>query len=457
MDWIKHYNLLIAKRQLSPPADDEYVEVHHIIPRCMKGTNAPTNLIRLTPEDHFFCHVLLAKAYDLPKLWAAVKVMTAKGGGGETKYTRIRKMYGLSRRMTSEKLKGKGHPAYNHTIYHFVNEKGDSEHRTQHDFGNTFGISKPAVCSLVKGKVKDCRGWALYSKTQEPGFFWGRATGSNASRADKVSRRWKHKDGDEFEGMTLSLAATYNLPVGQLSAVARGSIATSQGWHLADRFSEHPTASTLKSHLSDVISIKHVDGRTLENFRPIVMKQAGLTHNDIFRLVNGKRRQSHGWMLSTTELPTPKSVEPSIVKPKLKRLFNVSHATKGMFEGDLDSFNTLHGGGMSRQVVRNGIASLITCSKPCWHGWVLSSNVIDGVIKPKALRKSKTFAHLIHPQFGEFDGNASDFADKYTEIDTRPHIITGFSGLVRGRFLSWRGWTLLEAKDVAIVAPRITC
>ena len=36
-------------------------ETHHIIPRCLGGSNDPSNLIDLTPREHFIAHSLLAQ------------------------------------------------------------------------------------------------------------------------------------------------------------------------------------------------------------------------------------------------------------------------------------------------------------------------------------------------------------------------------------------------------------
>lgn len=37
------------------------VEHHHIIPKSMGGDNSPTNIVALSPREHFVCHVLLTK------------------------------------------------------------------------------------------------------------------------------------------------------------------------------------------------------------------------------------------------------------------------------------------------------------------------------------------------------------------------------------------------------------
>jgi hypothetical protein len=38
-----------------------YMERHHVIPRCMGGSDEETNLVLLTPEEHLIAHLLLVK------------------------------------------------------------------------------------------------------------------------------------------------------------------------------------------------------------------------------------------------------------------------------------------------------------------------------------------------------------------------------------------------------------
>lgn len=38
-----------------------YFETHHIIPKSLGGTNDSSNLVKLTPKEHFICHRLLVK------------------------------------------------------------------------------------------------------------------------------------------------------------------------------------------------------------------------------------------------------------------------------------------------------------------------------------------------------------------------------------------------------------
>lgn len=38
-------------------------EIHHIVPKSIGGSNKKNNLVRLTPKEHFVCHLLLSKMY----------------------------------------------------------------------------------------------------------------------------------------------------------------------------------------------------------------------------------------------------------------------------------------------------------------------------------------------------------------------------------------------------------
>jgi hypothetical protein len=61
MNYEKIYNSLIERgksRKLYC-----YVEKHHIVPRCLGGSDDIDNLVELTPEEHYVAHQLLVKIY----------------------------------------------------------------------------------------------------------------------------------------------------------------------------------------------------------------------------------------------------------------------------------------------------------------------------------------------------------------------------------------------------------
>jgi hypothetical protein len=54
-----YYQIIDKARKRGIP--EEYFEKHHIIPRCMKGSNNWWNLVNLTFREHFLVHWLLTK------------------------------------------------------------------------------------------------------------------------------------------------------------------------------------------------------------------------------------------------------------------------------------------------------------------------------------------------------------------------------------------------------------
>lgn len=52
MDYQKIYSNLIQKRK-SVLLENQYTEKHHIVPKCLGGSDDEDNLVVLTPEEHF--------------------------------------------------------------------------------------------------------------------------------------------------------------------------------------------------------------------------------------------------------------------------------------------------------------------------------------------------------------------------------------------------------------------
>lgn len=71
--WVKHYIMLIERAR--ERTMEGYVERHHVIPRCMGGTDAKDNLVELTPEEHYTAHLLLMKIFPENGALARAAVM----------------------------------------------------------------------------------------------------------------------------------------------------------------------------------------------------------------------------------------------------------------------------------------------------------------------------------------------------------------------------------------------
>lgn len=72
MNYEKIYNSLCSKTY-----NDEYTEIHHIIPRCLGGDDSSSNLVRLSAKAHYLAHLLLCRIYpDNIKLKFALNMMS---------------------------------------------------------------------------------------------------------------------------------------------------------------------------------------------------------------------------------------------------------------------------------------------------------------------------------------------------------------------------------------------
>ena len=84
MDYKKVYDSIVTRaknRQLKG-----YGENHHIVPKCLGGSNKKENLVRLTAKEHWIVHLLLVEIYpNYPKLKLAIKMMMVKNINQERK------------------------------------------------------------------------------------------------------------------------------------------------------------------------------------------------------------------------------------------------------------------------------------------------------------------------------------------------------------------------------------
>lgn len=122
MNYQKIYNSIIENsKKETRNKINSYYEKHHIIPRCIGGSNKEENLALLTPKEHFICHCLLVNIYKQDvriyiKMLQALNMMKVKHKHHERYlnsklYEKYRnKLYGQS-----GLLKGKNHYMYGRT------------------------------------------------------------------------------------------------------------------------------------------------------------------------------------------------------------------------------------------------------------------------------------------------------------------------------------------------------
>jgi len=104
-----YFKLIISRFLLNRDKNDgHYYEAHHIIPKHRNGFDVFSNLVLLTPREHFIAHHLYAKWKGGSKAWLALARMRNDGRGNKVNS----RQYGICRTASMRGLKGPGSPSY---------------------------------------------------------------------------------------------------------------------------------------------------------------------------------------------------------------------------------------------------------------------------------------------------------------------------------------------------------
>jgi hypothetical protein len=107
MNYKRLYDLIIERGQTRILSD--YSEEHHIIPRCLGGSDDAINLVRLTAEEHYVAHQLLVKIY--PGHFGLLSASMFMTGGNEHRISN--KVYAWLKKRYSTYMKGPNNPGKN--------------------------------------------------------------------------------------------------------------------------------------------------------------------------------------------------------------------------------------------------------------------------------------------------------------------------------------------------------
>ena len=102
-----------AKSRVLPK--EVYTERHHIIPRCMGGSDDKSNLVDLTAKEHFIVHKLLVEIYPdsnelVNAIWCMSNLNNSMGRNyrvGAMEYERLKSKWAL---ILSDKMSGENNP-----------------------------------------------------------------------------------------------------------------------------------------------------------------------------------------------------------------------------------------------------------------------------------------------------------------------------------------------------------
>ena len=196
------YNQITARGQYR--ITDKKTESHHIIPKCIGGTNDPGNLTNVTLREHFICHWLLTKIYigkERHQLLKALWMMKAQNQNQtryNTKitsrvYANLKEEYSI---LQSQKVSGKNNPMYGDK---FRRSEDGKKRQREAILGNNNGSKQPeARAKIVASKLgKKRKPFSIEHKTK----MSESKQGENNSNYGKIaSDETRKKIGDRIRG-----------------------------------------------------------------------------------------------------------------------------------------------------------------------------------------------------------------------------------------------------------------
>jgi hypothetical protein len=182
------------------------LERHHIIPKSCGGSNLPTNLVMLTPREHFVCHLLLVKMVngrDVYKMVAALVRFGKKISSHE---------YNLMRCLVSANSKGNLNKSFGKKWMHDITTK-EIYYLTIEECCD---INKPLIIGLPHQRgghrntkwINDGRTEMMVPKdTLVEGWVEGRLNGGSLEQMKKMARarHTPEKDAEHAEKMRKQL------------------------------------------------------------------------------------------------------------------------------------------------------------------------------------------------------------------------------------------------------------
>ena len=151
MNYQLHYNKLIdrAKHRVL----EGYSEKHHIVPKCMGGSDEQNNLVSLTPEEHYVAHQLLIKIFPNNSKLINAAIMMISGRPSNKLYGWLRKKFAESQSINQT---GSGNSQFGTRWIHNVNLKESKKIKITDTLPNGWVEGRKINFYLNFVKCKNC-------------------------------------------------------------------------------------------------------------------------------------------------------------------------------------------------------------------------------------------------------------------------------------------------------------
>lgn len=165
MNYQEIYNRLVRRGQ--DRILEGYSEKHHIVPRCLGGTDDASNLVSLTPEEHYLCHLLLVKIH--PNNIRLVKAAMFMVSSNDS-LKRNNKLYGWLKRKYSSYMSGPNNPSKLNGVWN----KGITGYKVKVNFSEEFK-KQTSERMKTKNPIAGVKPWNHPRATDYSKSVWNQA------------------------------------------------------------------------------------------------------------------------------------------------------------------------------------------------------------------------------------------------------------------------------------------
>lgn len=439
MDYARIYRDFIRDR-MGKPEPEGYSEVHHILPRCLAGTDSHQNLIRLTPEDHFFAHLLLAKVHG-GKLWRAVALMSGlQRVNGALWLGRRRWSYAYSRAQYVAYMSAPDSDRRDQTVYHWRHIDGREVWATRFEMQRDYGIGVGSVAQVLSRRSMSCLGWYLPSVIPDGSLVGKGLAGGRNPAADPNVYHFRHKDGREEVCTRTELAEKYGLKPNDIGSLFFGAAKSSRGWFLPENnpdgkvHAENTAGEGNWSFDHKEYRFVNDDGREITSTKFAMKRRFGGT--GWYKITSAPGRTYKGWRLADSI-----RAERGVLQRDPNR-YELKHTDGRSICGtrlELASALEIEGSRLS-----SCISSMLNGSLRSYRGWYFPSMWSPSDLGLAAMSGDRHYAarkevyRFAHADGRSYIGTRASFARTLGF----EHAATSVGQLVAGKRATLKGWRL---------------
>ncbi len=194
MNHSRIYDSIISMR-LSRPATG-VIERHHIIPKSLGGSDDPSNIVSLSPREHYLCHKLLARAHG-GKMWQALFLMSNSGVTSASGVIVTSRDFEKARKeaanfrstdyLSRGVSKGLSNPSADPLVYQFAHPTHGELSMTRSALCERFGLTAGGVSKVVTGVRKSYKKW-VFNGVCDGGELVGYEKPESKTKGKKLSR-----------------------------------------------------------------------------------------------------------------------------------------------------------------------------------------------------------------------------------------------------------------------------